>query len=209
MSALVRPVTVTATVHNLDTVIPPFGSASLWINDEYFGTTSLDDNGQVAGSLTPNAPGDYAVRVDYTDDTGPTADFLDSSASFTEHVNPAPAQTAVSTASVTSAPPSAPTPAPVQVVLGTRQTARKCTVPQLKGMKLAAAKTKLARAHCQLGKVTRKKARRALRGKVIATKPSAGKTTASKVAGISWTSTRAQRLLAMQKVVGLSPISRS
>lgn len=47
-------------------------------------------------------------------------------------------------------------------------------VPQLVGLKLAAAITRLARAHCRLGTVTRRHARTALVGKVVAQRPDAG-----------------------------------
>jgi beta-lactam-binding protein with PASTA domain len=50
-----------------------------------------------------------------------------------------------------------------------------CTVPKLAGKTLAAAKKLLAKAGCSLGKVTKKPARKALRGKVVTQNPAAGK----------------------------------
>jgi beta-lactam-binding protein with PASTA domain len=55
-------------------------------------------------------------------------------------------------------------------------------VPKLKGMKLKAAKTKLGRAHCKLGKVTRKRAKPARHGRVLSSTPGAGKKTSGGVA---------------------------
>jgi beta-lactam-binding protein with PASTA domain len=48
-------------------------------------------------------------------------------------------------------------------------------VPRLVGKKLAAAKTRIRRAHCSVGKITRKHAAKAKRGKVIAQSPRAGR----------------------------------
>jgi len=39
------------------------------------------------------------------------------------------------------------------------------------GLKLAAAKTKIRRAHCSVGKVRRVRARRSLRGRVVSQSP--------------------------------------
>ena len=52
----------------------------------------------------------------------------------------------------------------------------KCKVPKVIGLKLARAKSKLARAHCRAGNVTRKFSSTKKRGKVIGQKPKAGKT---------------------------------
>jgi hypothetical protein len=50
-----------------------------------------------------------------------------------------------------------------------------CVVPALKGMKLAAARTKLGKAQCRTGKVKRKKAGPKKRGKVLSQSPKAGR----------------------------------
>ena len=61
-------------------------------------------------------------------------------------------------------PPVAPKAAPVQ-----------CTVPKLVGLTLAKAKTKLTKAHCKLGTVTRRTTRRTTRiGKVLTQSRKAG-----------------------------------
>ena len=61
-------------------------------------------------------------------------------------------------------PPAAPKAAPVQ-----------CTVPKLVGLTLAKARTKLTKAHCKLGTVTRRTTRRATRvGKVLTQSRKAG-----------------------------------
>jgi beta-lactam-binding protein with PASTA domain len=60
-------------------------------------------------------------------------------------------------------PSSVPTAIPV---------AKSCKVPALKKLTLKQAKVKLKKAHCRLGKVT-KKASKLKKGRVIATKPKA------------------------------------
>ena len=91
-----------------------------------------------------------------------------------------PSTTTTTTATPTQA--SSPTQSgttPTQTTAGT-----KCVVPKLKGMKLTAAKKALAKAHCGVGKITRKKAKRKQRGKVIrqSLKPGTAKPAGSKVA---------------------------
>jgi beta-lactam-binding protein with PASTA domain len=49
-----------------------------------------------------------------------------------------------------------------------------CVVPTVRGLTLRKAATKLRRAHCSLGKVTRKAAPARKRGKVLAQKPKPG-----------------------------------
>jgi hypothetical protein len=49
-----------------------------------------------------------------------------------------------------------------------------CTVPRLLGKTLQAARASLKTAHCRLGRVTRRRARHARRGRVIAQSPPAG-----------------------------------
>ncbi len=53
---------------------------------------------------------------------------------------------------------------------------KKCVVPKLKGKKLAKAKQLLSKAHCAIGKVTKKKRKKAKKGKVLSSKPGAGNT---------------------------------
>jgi hypothetical protein len=52
----------------------------------------------------------------------------------------------------------------------------KCKVPKVVGKKLAAAKSRITKAFCKVGKVTRKKGSRSKRGKVVAQSPGPGKT---------------------------------
>lgn len=58
-----------------------------------------------------------------------------------------------------------------------------CIVPNVRNKKLAAAKTSIKRAHCVVGKVTRKSSKRVKKGRVISQSPRAGATlpTAGKV----------------------------
>ena len=171
-----QPVTVKATVKNLDTTIPPFGTVTAFVNGVRMGSAPVDDNGQAAAQAVIPEPGDYDVFVQYTDDTGSQRDFDDSSATLVQHVVPRPAP-----ATSPSAEPAPSTPAPQVEVLGVRQGAAACTVPKLKGLKLAAAKKKLKRAHCRLGKVIKARAKPAQRGRVLSTKPSAGRKTTGRV----------------------------
>src|SRR4051794_2064559 len=71
-----------------------------------------------------------------------------------------------------SAPPSGPTSTTTSTPPPTAAAAR-CTVPKLAGLTLKKAKAKLRRAHCALGKVTRKHSNKR-RGRVIAQKPKPG-----------------------------------
>ena len=57
---------------------------------------------------------------------------------------------------------------------GTATAPKKCVVPKLKGKKLRKAKRLLRKANCATGKITRKKAKKAKRGKVLSSKPRAG-----------------------------------
>ncbi len=66
------------------------------------------------------------------------------------------------TATFTSAPPPPP---PV----------KKCIVPKVVGLKLAKAKTKIKKAHCRVGKVTKKHSSKKKKGKVIKQSPKAHK----------------------------------
>ncbi len=51
-----------------------------------------------------------------------------------------------------------------------------CRVPSVRGKKLRAAKSAITKAHCRVGKVTRKQSRKVKRGRVISQSPRAGKT---------------------------------
>ena len=168
------------TVRNEATTITPFGSVALEIDGYDLGSASLDESGQVVGILTPTEPGYYSITVRYHDDTGSPPDFIDSQSTAVVHViaaTPVPATPAAPPVTVT---PQGGSP-PAQVVLGTKQTSRVCTVPRTKRLKLAAAKRKLRRAGCRLGTVAHRKAKRALRGRVILSKPAAGRKTSRPV----------------------------
>ena len=93
---------------------------------------------------------------------------------------PAPTQTdgGTTTTEVTATTTeTASTPAPTGTTTtptGTTTTptaAPRCVVPKLKGLTLRQVKTKLRRARCRLGRVTRRRAAARSRGKVIAQKP--------------------------------------
>jgi virginiamycin B lyase len=170
------PIEFTTTVKNLSTEITPFGSVTLSIDGYELGSAPLDGNGQVSGTLIADIPGDFTVTVSYHDDTGYPADFTDSAASFVVHVAPP-----LTGSPVAPPPPPQVTP-PAQVVLGIRPAATTCTVPRLKSLKLPAAKRRLAQAHCKLGKVTRKRGKRAMRARVLTSKPGAGHRTSGRVA---------------------------
>lgn len=76
-----------------------------------------------------------------------------------------PATTGGGGSSAGSTPEPAPTPT---------GTTRRCVVPALAKVKLASAKTRLARAGCTVGKVSRAASRTIARGRVIRTTPRAG-----------------------------------
>ena len=52
---------------------------------------------------------------------------------------------------------------------------KKCIVPKVVGLKLAKAKTKIKKAHCRVGKITKKHSSKKKKGKVIKQSPRAGK----------------------------------
>lgn len=60
-------------------------------------------------------------------------------------------------------PPPPPTPAPSALV--------RCVVPKVVGQSLAAAKAKIRKAHCSVGKVSRKRSSKRLRNRVVGTSP--------------------------------------
>jgi hypothetical protein len=153
-----QTVTLTVTVRNLDMSIPPFGSLQLAIQDDVY-SVPLDDNASAVITATAEAPGDVPIQIGYHDDTGFPADFTDSSTSLTGVVAPL------------TGIPAAPSATPLNV---RQPPAVKCVVPRLKGKRLARAKRKLRAAHCALGKITKRKARRKQHGRVLATKPPAG-----------------------------------
>jgi len=47
-------------------------------------------------------------------------------------------------------------------------------VPRVLGLRLAAAKTKIRRAHCSVGNIRRVRSRRSLRGRVVSQNPRPG-----------------------------------
>jgi hypothetical protein len=73
--------------------------------------------------------------------------------------------------------PLAPTPNPHGST--TRDEPARCVVPKLKGLKAAAAKKALRRAHCAPGKVKRRPSRRVKRGRVMAAGKAPGKALAA------------------------------
>ena len=166
------PVDVTATVNNLSTSITPFGSISVEINGGDFRSESLDDNGQAYTRLTPGQPGDYHLTLRYHDDTGFPADFTNSEASLVEHVTGTAAVPAI---------PAVTSPSPVQVVVGARPKAT-CTVPRLRGLRLAVAKRRLSAQHCKLGRLNRRTGPARLRGRIVSSRPKEGTKTARRVA---------------------------
>ena len=107
---------VTATVSNVSTQITPFGGVIFTVDGEpVTAALPLDEDGQVAIRGGADLPaGVYAIGADYHDDTGYPADFTDSHATLTQHVNPASSPVAAPTpAPATPTPaPATPTPAP-------------------------------------------------------------------------------------------------
>ena len=161
--------TLSVAVRNDETWIPPFGAVSIAINDRNVADEDLDDDGRMVATLTPSTPGDLRVTVHYHDSTGFPPDFVESEETVVLHVA-APTPSPAGTSTVP-----APTPAPATVK------PRRCTVPRLKALTLTAAKRKLSKAGCHLGTVTKRKAARSRRGRILSSTPAAGRTTTGKV----------------------------
>jgi hypothetical protein len=53
-------------------------------------------------------------------------------------------------------------------------TRKRCVVPKLRGKRLPAAKSALRKAHCTIGRITRRRSSTVRRGKVISSRPKAG-----------------------------------
>ena len=70
-------------------------------------------------------------------------------------------------ATVTISPSASPPPPPPPV--------HHCVVPRVVGLRLAAARTRIRRAHCRVGKVTRKTSVRRKTGRVLAQSPRPGR----------------------------------
>jgi hypothetical protein len=82
---------------------------------------------------------------------------------------PAPAESAPAGASLGPSPAAAPS----------ATAAPKCRVPKLKGRTLRAAKLSLRKAHCRVGKVSRRSSARVRAGRVIGSKPGPGRVRAA------------------------------
>jgi hypothetical protein len=130
-------------------------------------------NGLVPASSTtgPLGVGSYSYRGDYSGDTvyGSNTSACEP---FTVTVAPPPpppppAPPPPPPPPVPPPPPAPPPPPPPPL--------RQCVVPRVVGKKLAAAKARIRSAHCAVGKITRKRAAKAKRGKVIAQSPAPGR----------------------------------
>ena len=86
------------------------------------------------------------------------------------------------TFTTTTRPPPATVTPPLTTPAPLAQPRTVCTVPALKRLRLHAAKLRLARAHCRLGKLTRRHTTRSRRGTVLASTPRAGTRTTGTVA---------------------------
>lgn len=73
------------------------------------------------------------------------------------------------------APPPAPASAPAVVPVTTTPPAPRCVVPKLRGKTLRQAKKLLRTARCRLGTVTRKRSTTLRPGRIVSTRPAAGK----------------------------------
>ena len=176
-----QDVDVTATVQNLSTLIVPFGSVSLDIDGYVLDSEPVDDSGHVTWTLTPPEAGDYSITLRYHDDTGTPADFTDSSASLVAHVA-APTAPATSPPAATPTTPASPVGGASTQPTVTAPKPATCVVPKVVGRTLTAAKRILKQHRCRVGKVTHRKAKRSRRGRVIATRPTAGHKTSKPVA---------------------------
>jgi virginiamycin B lyase len=155
-------VTLIASVVNTSTGVVPFGSVQFMIDGApVLDPIELDEAGRAGIAGTPPAAGEYIIEAFYEDDTGAIADFTTSHTAFSQRFTSPIAPAAAAPARAT------PVVRPVQQA--------SCIVPRLQGLRLAAAQAKLVKAHCALGKVTRKPGRRSQRGRVRSSKPSRGR----------------------------------
>jgi hypothetical protein len=114
--------------------------------------------------------------------SGPAAGALNFAPNGTFTFTPAAAGTATfAYAAVDGKAQSAPAtvtvdvaPRPAATVVPSRTTKR-CVVPKLKGLTLKKAKSRLKKANCRTGKVTRARNRKVKKGRVISSSPKAGK----------------------------------
>jgi hypothetical protein len=81
-------VTISATTRNVSTGVTPFGSVQFLIDGTpVLGPQPLDGQGETGIVGSNLGAGDIVVTANYHDDTAAIADFMDSQASFTQHVN--------------------------------------------------------------------------------------------------------------------------
>lgn len=117
--------------------------------------------GTVAAGTNPDGGEGTAVPID-------TAPFFASTDPGAVEPTPSPSPEptyVIPTPSPTASPSPTPTVTPP---------VKRCKVPKVKGKKLKAAKRKIRRANCKVGKVTKKKSNKVKKGRVIKTKPKAG-----------------------------------
>ena len=153
--------------------VPPGGTVTyrFFLNGTCAGAPATQQvtlqNGLVPPSSTsgPLFAGSYSYRADYS---GDTAYGSNTSACEPFSVTQAPPPPPPAPPPPPPPPPPAPPPPPPPP-------ARQCVVPRVVGKKLAAAKTRIRRAHCSVGKITRKHSVRAKRGKVVAQSPRPGR----------------------------------
>ena len=138
-----------ATAHVTGTASAPDGSPNVTVN----GVAAPVAADGTWGADVPLADGANKLSATVTNSIGVTA-----TASRTVTRNPAAPATP---------PATQPTPVPAK--------SPSCRVPKLAGRTLRAAKVRLRKAHCRLGKVTRKASARRRPGRVLATKPHAGR----------------------------------
>lgn len=127
-------------------------------------------DGSTGSGVTPThayaAAGTYQAVLTVTSDSGsPTASKAVTVAAVPAPTTGGPDTGAPGTQSSDTQTTTTPTTTPA---------ATKCVVPKLIGKTLAGAKKLLAKAHCGVGKVARKTAKKKLRGRVVSQRPSTG-----------------------------------
>jgi hypothetical protein len=127
------------------------------------GQLSVKVNGVAA---TVGAGGDWSADVPLNEGSNLIVAVASNASGVTASASHAVTRPSAAAAAPVAEAPSAPAAAPVPVIAAKPL---RCIVPKLKGKTLAKAKRLLKRAHCRLGKVSRKASTRVKSGRVIKT----------------------------------------
>jgi hypothetical protein len=160
--------------------VSPFGGivlgsrpSEIRIVDNVGDTTYTNNHWDTRYERSIPADGEVVIEVAYVADL--SLDIVKAKANAVEAEltpSPGPSSPAAGTPDAPSGPASDPVPPPSQTAVDPPATPApaRCVVPKLRGKTLTVAKRLLKRAHCGLGKVSRKASRRVKPGRVLATR---------------------------------------